>query len=226
MKYVKTFENFTSQINEEEEIFKSIRKVFGAESEADLAPLKEKFDAELENMEKQILDNMENPNSPIKVHLKALDEDEKESKKETTFKGVVAPLSPQAYKSKDYQERWGSESYLQLLQVQYIQENGWFDYTTGKYSTPEEMKGKELEVCKNTWNAIKPKIQEKAKEIKYDGQFRKYSFWKLLLMGKEEAHSQIALDKQGKVYLCLSNKLFDQTAEARIIPWGRVLGFE
>lgn len=28
MKYVKTFENFTSQINEEEEILKSIRKVF------------------------------------------------------------------------------------------------------------------------------------------------------------------------------------------------------
>ena len=215
MKYVKTYENFSSQINEEEEILKSIRKAFGRESEADLVPLKEKFDAELENMEKQILANMENPNSPIKVHLNILDEDEAEAKKETTFKGVVAPLSPEAYKSKDYQEKWGSKSYLQLLQVQYIQENGWFDYTTGKYSTPEEMKGKELEVCKNTWTAIKPKIQEKAKEIKYNGQFQKYSFWKLLFMSKKGAYPQEGLDKEGKVYLSISGELFDKTAEAK-----------
>lgn len=215
MKYLKTYENFSSQINEEEEILKSIRKAFGKESEADLAPLKEKFDAELANMEKQILANMENPNSPIKVHLNILDEDDTKAKKETTFNGVVAPLSAEAYKSKDYQERWGSKNHRQLLQVQYIQENGWYDYTTGKYSTPEEMKGKELEVCKKTWAAFKPKIQENAKEIKYKGEFQKYSFWKLLFMSKKEAHPQEALDKEGKVYLCLSNELFDKTAEAK-----------
>lgn len=215
MKYVKTYENFTSQINEEEEILKSVRKLFGKESEADLAPLKEKFDAELANMEKQIIANMQNPESPIKIHMKIFDEDETEAKKETTFNGVVAQLTPEAYKSKDYTERWGNKSYRQLLQVQYIQENGWFDYTTGKYSTAEEMKGKELEVCKNIWTAIKSKIQEKAREEKYNGEFQKYSFWKLLFMSKKGAYPQEALDKEGKVYLDLADTLFDKNAEAK-----------
>jgi len=39
MKYLKLFENFTSQINEEVEILKSIRKLFGKKPEADLAQL-------------------------------------------------------------------------------------------------------------------------------------------------------------------------------------------
>lgn len=211
MKYVKTFENFTSQINEEEEILKSVRKLFGKESESDLAPLKEKFDAELANMEKQIIANMENPDSPIKVHLNAFDEDETEAKKETTFNGVVAPIKN--YNSQDCKEKGFQSGHRQLLQVKFIQENGWFDYETGKYSTPEEMKGKELETLKKVWSVYKPMIQQKAKEEKYDGEFHKYSGWKLAFVGQNKVMNDKAL--LPKVYLSLSGEIFDKSQQAK-----------
>lgn len=212
MKYVKTFESFTSQINEEEEIFKSIRKAFGKETDADLAPLKEKFDAELASLEKQILANMVNPESPIKLHMDLFNEDENKAKKETTFNGVVSKIGN--YKSEDYKERWGDTIHKQLLQVKYIQENGWYD-ENGKYSTAEEMKGKELEACKSVWNKLKPEIEKNAREEKYDGQFHKYIWGKLLFMSKKVANPQEFLEKEGKIYLFLNNEIFSQSQEAK-----------
>jgi hypothetical protein len=213
MKYIKTYEKFTySSLNEEEELFKGVRKLLGRESDEDLKPLKDKFDAEMVNIEKQILANMQNSESKIKINqdpigiAKELGEDNKRAqligKNPYVEFDAVAKSWPINKESLNKKLEWTNSASIvnspsQILQVDFIKKNGWFDYKTGQYSTPEEMKGKELETLKQTWNFIKEDLQKKARELKYQGIFEPS-----MLLGKlmELGDKKIVTFKPGNEY--------------------------